>query len=49
MAELTLEDLDARLAALEAWTQMPVQHIPGYVAPEPEPTPEETPEEAPEE
>ena len=30
----TLDTLEDRIAALEAWVQIPVQHIPGYVIPE---------------
>lgn len=29
----TLESLAARVAFLEQWAQIPVQHLPGYVAP----------------
>ncbi len=31
----SLENLEARVAALEAWTQIPAQHIPAGVPPDP--------------
>lgn len=46
MADITLEQLEARVAFLEAWSHIPARYLPGYVTPEPESAPEPEPEEA---